>query len=152
MDDDETQTEVVAFDLGGFTAYQAALAAQLLSDQFSEIYRREFGISVPEWRVMVHLTQADEASVRDIENQVLMEKSKVSRTATRLVKRGFVRKAAHSQDRRLVALSLTPNGHRMMARLLPKARDFQRALERDLGSDFQQLSHGLRAVIDRFTG
>jgi hypothetical protein len=67
--------QVPDFDLDGFTPYRLAVAAQKLSEQLAKQYRVKFGISIPEWRVLVHLSRASgnvAVSVRDIEARVAM--------------------------------------------------------------------------------
>ena len=61
------------FDLNGFLPYQLALAAEKVSRDLSAVYAREGGLTVPEWRVLAHLAQSGEVSVRDIEARVGME-------------------------------------------------------------------------------
>ena len=136
-----------AFDLDGFLPYRLAVAAKRASDDLARVYRNRFGISVPEWRVLVHLAHSGEVSVRDIEARVGLEKSKISRAATRLEAAGLIRKTGNTQDRRLVSLSLAPGGRTMMAELLPLARAHQDALKRRLGASFDQLEAGLEALL-----
>ncbi|MEZ5675008.1 MAG: hypothetical protein R3D81_07140 [Thalassovita sp.] len=50
------------FDLTQFTPYKLALAAQLLSEALARQYRQRFGISIPDWRVLVHLSHSGGAS------------------------------------------------------------------------------------------
>ena len=133
------------FDLQGFTSYQLAVAAQKLSEELSRQYRARFGISVPEWRVLAHLTQADGVSVRDILARVAMEKSKVSRAANRLEKAGLIVKLENEQDRRLVHLHLAEKGRALMADLLPLAAADQRDLDARLG----ETRAGFEAGLDR---
>lgn len=135
------------FDLHSFTPYRLAVAAEKLSDLLARRYRQEFGISVPEWRVLVHLTQADGVSVRDIERKVAMEKSKVSRAATRLEAEGYVQKRVNDRDRRLVHLALTAKGHALMAKLLPLAEGFQQEINARLGATLQGFEDGLDALL-----
>lgn len=142
-------TDLPEFDLARFTPYRLAVAAQTTSEELSRLYRDRFGISIPEWRVLVHLTQADDVSVRDIEARVAMEKSKVSRAATRLESAGLILKRAHETDRRLLRLSLTPQGRVMMAELLPLAEAYQRDIETHLGPAFKALEEGLEALLGR---
>lgn len=137
----------MSFDLTEFLPYQLAAAAERVSREFSEVYRREFGISVPEWRVLAHLNQAGEVSVRDIENRVAMEKSKVSRAATRLEAAGYVEKRVNPGDRRLLVLSLTDQGEALMKRLIPLALDFQSALIGSLGDDAPGLARALQSLL-----
>jgi len=61
------------FDLDDFLPYRLAVAAERLSAEFSRSYTQTFGLSNPEWRVLVHLTQTGEISVRDIEKRVGLE-------------------------------------------------------------------------------
>ena len=142
-------TDLPDFDLSRFTAYRLSVAAQKLSDELARMYRARFGLTVPEWRILAHLTQADGASVRDIETQVAMEKSKVSRAASRLEERGVNDKLTHSSDRRLVRLQLTPKGRDMLAELLPQAMAFQQEVEATLGADLAGFERAIDALMAR---
>lgn len=136
------------FDLDSFTPYRLAVAAKRTSEELSRQYRDRFGISIPEWRVLVHLVQEGEAtSVRDIESRVQLEKYEVSRTAKRLVEKGLIDKTPHLSDRRLVKLVLTEEGYHMMAQLLPRAMAYQQEIERRLGAAFDGLETGLTELL-----
>ena len=135
------------FDLARFTPYRLAVAAQQTSEELARQYRSRFGISIPEWRVLVHLTQAEDVSIRDIEARVAMEKSKVSRAATRLEAQGMIAKRIHESDRRLIRLALTDKGRALMAELLPLALDYQAQIEERLGQTFKALEEGLAALL-----
>lgn len=135
------------FDLYGFTPYRLAVAAKRTSEELARLYRARFGISIPEWRVMVHLAHSGRVSVRDIETRVAMEKYEVSRAAKRLRESGLIERKENPEDRRLVILSLTPKGREMMAELLPMAQAHQDALEERLGAAFRQLEAGLEELL-----
>ncbi len=114
-----------AFDLDQFFPYRLAVLSAKVSKGFAEEYGKEFGISLAEWRVIVHLAMAGKVSVREIYQRVDMDKSKVSRAATRLEAAGVILKKVNPQDKRLVELSLTAKGKRMMNRLAPMAREYE---------------------------
>lgn len=139
------------FDLSRFTPYRLAVAAERTSEELSRQYRARFGISIPEWRVLVHLAQpldgATSVSVRDIEARVAMEKSKVSRAASRLESAGLIEKAVDSGDRRLVRLGLTDKGRALMAEILPLALAYQTEIETRLADAFAGLEAGLEALL-----
>ena len=137
-------TDAPDFDLNTFLPYRLNAAANRISRAFADRYREEFGISIPEWRVLVHLHHAGDVSVRDIESRVDMEKSKVSRAASRLEAAGYVSKAVNDQDRRLLALRLTDSGHDLVARVLPVAMQYQDEMLERLGP----LAPGLTAALD----
>ena len=138
------------FQLSKFTPYRTAVVAQLLSEALAREYRDRFGISIPDWRVLVHLTAEDGASVRDIEQKVVMEKSKVSRAAARLVERGLLSRIKNETDGRLVHLSLTPKGKDLMDELLPLAATFQQRIEVVLGADFANFERSLSSLWKEF--
>ncbi|PFG64815.1 DNA-binding MarR family transcriptional regulator [Thioclava sp. ES.031] len=153
----EDAAEMPEFDLYSFTPYRLAVAAEKLSERLARQYRDRFGISIPEWRVLVHLAQSDDVSVRDIEARVAMEKSKVSRAASRLEASGLIAKTRHEGDKRLVKLRLTAkrlvklrltaNGRAMMAELLVLANAFQAELVAELGDAATKLETGLDRLL-----
>lgn len=133
------------FHLDEFLPYRLSVAAARVSRRFAAMYEAEAGLTVPEWRVLAHLGQADQVSVRDIHRRVHLDKSVVSRAATRLEEAGFLRKSGHETDRRLIALQLTPAGRALMERLAPLADAFQAQLAQELGADLA----GLNRALDR---
>jgi DNA-binding MarR family transcriptional regulator len=131
------------FDLDGFLPYRLAVLSQRVSAEFARVYGARHGISLPEWRVMAHLANAEApVSVREIFARVAMDKSKVSRAASRLELAGLIEKRADPRDRRLVALSLTAAGRAVMRDLVPLARAYEANL-------LERLAPGDRDALDR---
>ena len=135
------------FDLNGFLPYQLAVLASRVSREFSTLYKQKFGISVAEWRVVAHLSQAGSVSVREIHRRVDMDKSKVSRAASRLESRGFVTKSANPEDGRLVSLELTESGRAMIDEMTPIAREFEASVLAELGEDAQAFKELIARMI-----
>ena len=132
------------FDLAGFLPYRLTVAAERLSAGMARRYRNEFGISIAEWRVLVHLVDAGEVSIRDLAATANLEKSKASRAASRLAQHGLIEKTVSKSDRRLLCLSLTGKGRALMRRLIPLALDYQARLDNFLGVR----GRGLDAALD----
>lgn len=124
---------MTSFKLDNFLPYQIAVLSSRVSAGFARHYRDTYGISVSEWRVVAHLSQADSVSVREIHKRVDMDKPKVSRAASRLEAAGYVTKTVNPQDRRLVELKLTDKGRDMIEALTPIADAYQAQLEKLLG-------------------
>jgi DNA-binding MarR family transcriptional regulator len=122
------------FDLTTFLPYQLAVAAARVSKGFAALYQAEFGLSIPEWRVLAHLSQSGTVSVREIQARVDMDKSKVSRAASRLESAGLIAKRPHTTDKRLLEMSLTPAGRALMARIVPIATAYEARVMADLGA------------------
>ncbi|MBC7157714.1 MAG: MarR family transcriptional regulator, partial [Rhodobacteraceae bacterium] len=91
-----------AFDLSVFLPYRLAVAAQRVSRAFAQRYRHDFGLSVAEWRVLAHLSQSGNVSVREVFERVDLDKPRVSRAAARLEAAGYITKQPNPRDRRLV--------------------------------------------------
>ncbi|WP_138464586.1 MarR family winged helix-turn-helix transcriptional regulator [Poseidonocella sp. HB161398] len=146
--EDQDDPALPGFDLDRFTPYRLSVAAERASEGLARLYRVRFGISVAEWRVLAHLEHSGNVSVRDIEARVALEKSKVSRAASRLEAAGLIAKAVDPADRRLVQLSLTPKGRALMAEMLPVALGFQEEIEARLGDAFAGFEQGLQRLLD----
>ena len=136
------------FKLDAFLPYRLAVAASHVSREFAALYQEQFGISLPEWRILAHLSQIEKVSVRDIHDRVDMDKSKVSRAAARLERAGLVEKLLNPEDRRLVSLSLTEEGRTLVGKIIPIALAFQERLIDRLGDAPEALVAGL----DRLSG
>ncbi|MGQ0567150.1 MAG: MarR family winged helix-turn-helix transcriptional regulator [Gemmobacter sp.] len=141
-----------SFDLSAFLPYQLATAAARVSRGFAARYRREFGLSIPEWRVLAHLAQSGAVSVREIQARVDMDKSKVSRAAARLESAGLVAKRANATDRRLLDMTLTDAGRDLMGRILPLADAYQAEVMAALGEDAGPFRRALGRLRDMGEG
>ena len=111
--------------LDRFLPYRAARLATALSRGLAAQYEARYQISVPEWRVLVHLTQESEISVRDIFTRVDMDRARVTRAVQRLEARDLVSKLVNESDRRLVKLALTPAGRELAGELSRLAKAFE---------------------------
>lgn len=138
----------MSFDLSSFLPYQLAVASSRISRAFSERYKREFGLSLPEWRVLAHLAQSDAVSVREIHERVDMDKSKVSRAAARLESAGLIEKRENGEDRRLLDMRLTDQGRELIARIVPIANAYQAEILAQLGDHAPAFRAGLVTLYE----
>ncbi|MHA3978367.1 MarR family winged helix-turn-helix transcriptional regulator [Halovulum sp. GXIMD14794] len=141
-------SQAPAFDLSTYLPYRMTVAAEKLSTSLAKRYRTQFGISIAEWRVLVHLLHSGEVSVRDLEQRVNLEKSKASRAATRLEAEGYITKDRNAEDRRLIKLALTEKGRALMCELVPLATAFQDRLHEVIAEHMAGLDAALDAIID----
>lgn len=133
---------VPQFDLETFIPYQLSVLANRVSHSFSQCYGKSFGLTIPQWRVMAHLSRHQKISIREIYRKVEMDKSKVSRAATQLERAGYVTKAANKSDLRLIELSLTPRGWEVFEAISQMAIVFDENL-------LSQLDDALAPVFQR---
>ncbi len=138
------------FVLDEFLPYQLSVLAAQISREFSALYKSRFGITRPEWRVLAHLSQTESpVSVREIFDRVDMDKSKVSRAASRLESSGHILKSVNPTDRRLVELRLTDKGRAMVAELEPLARQFETEVLKRLGREAGRFRANLNALLGK---
>lgn len=116
------------FNLSGFLPYQLAVLTSRISRLLSTKYEERFGLSMPEWRVLVHVARCENVSVRDIHNCVNLEKPRVSRAVTRMVEAGLLAKMTSTSDQRLVEIELTEAGQRVLNDIIPEALSFEAQL------------------------
>jgi len=136
-------------DLDGFLPYLVNVLASRLSRELAQVYEARFGISIPEWRVLAHLAQNRNVSVREIHERVDMDKSKVSRAAARLEATGVIEKNVSPADRRLVELRLTRKGRRLFGEIAPLAL----AYEQDVLSALSPAERSaFRAAVEKLLG
>ncbi len=138
------------FDLADFLPYRLSVLSERVSRDFATIYRTRFGLSRAEWRVLAHLSQAEAVSVRDIHEKAELEKSKVSRAATRLEMNGYITKTVNPQDRRLVSLALTPKGQTLMAEMVPLAHAYQYAVIERMGPHAADFLAAVQTLLREF--
>jgi DNA-binding MarR family transcriptional regulator len=138
----------MSFDLSAFLPYQLAVASSRVSKAFADLYRAEFGLTIPEWRVLAHLAQSDQVSVREIHARVDMDKSKVSRAAAGLEAAGLIEKRENAKDRRLLDMRLTRKGHELIARIVPIADRYQNELLEKLAAEAPAFRTALLRLLE----
>lgn len=111
-----------------FLPYRLNRAAAVASKHFSTIYRNEFDLTVPEWRVLATLGQLGTSSAKQIGQHSAMHKTKVSRAVASLQQRRWVARQQDAHDRRIEHLSLTAGGKAAFRRLAPKMLAFEEDL------------------------
>lgn len=123
------------FKLAAFLPYQLAVLSERTSRRLAVEYEQSHGLSVAEWRVLVHLQDSGAGSVRDITRRVNLDKPRVSRAVTRLEAAGMVAKQVGAGDARLVSITLTPAGAAALAAIIPAAREVEARLLNALSAD-----------------
>jgi DNA-binding MarR family transcriptional regulator len=144
--DRSSDSEAGDFDLSSFLPYRLNVVAARTSRDFAALYS-EFGLGIPEWRVLAHLHREDGVSVREITARVEMDKSRVSRAADRMAAAGYIAKSSARDDRRLVVLRLTKAGHALLAQILPLAIAYQAQLTERLGRGADGFNDGLDRLL-----
>jgi DNA-binding MarR family transcriptional regulator len=105
-------------------SYRLHVVANLLSRGAELRYRREFGVSLWEWRTLALLGAASEPlSLGDLAHAAGIHKSQMSRVVSGLAGRRLVRRAADPVDGRGVHIGLSPSGRKVYHGLIKAAAD-----------------------------
>ena len=116
------------FDLNRITGYRLSALSNRLTLWSARVYRREFGVSSLEWRVIASLAALGPVTARDVAEFSVLDKSNVSRAVRRLAARGLVRQTSHPADGRSRILSLTGKGEALYRRIAARSREREEAL------------------------
>ena len=105
-------------------SYRLHRVANLLSRGAEMRYRREFGVSLWEWRTVALLGGAPQAqSLNELARAAGMDKSQMSRVVAGLTKKRIVVRAADAADARGIRLSLAPKGRSLYRKLIHAAAE-----------------------------
>ena len=111
-------------ELERFLPYRLNVVAEAVSRSLSKIYADQYGISVPEWRVIATLGQYKRMTAKDIGAHSRMHKTKVSRAAAQLAAKGLLARQPNDQDKREAHLTLTGKGIAVYREIVPHALSF----------------------------
>ncbi|MFH5924405.1 MarR family winged helix-turn-helix transcriptional regulator [Roseomonas xinghualingensis] len=104
------------------------MAAESVSRAFAARYEAEFGLSIPEWRVMAVLGEGEPLSTQAVIARTEMDRVKVSRAVIRLADKRLVTRMQHPEDQRAQVLRLAPRGQVLYRRIVPRAHALQAEL------------------------
>src|SRR5687767_1970685 len=123
-------------EIGHLLSYRLHVVANLLSRGAELRYRREFGVSLWEWRTLALLGAVSEPlSLNHLAHAAGIHKSQMSRVVSGLTKRKLVVRDANSEDARGVHLTLSRPGRKLYEGLIQAAAERDAAFRRCLTSN-----------------
>jgi DNA-binding MarR family transcriptional regulator len=125
-----------------FLPYRLSVLSNTVSSAIAAAYFANFGLSIPEWRVMAILAANPGLSAAEVTARTAMDKVAVSRAVATLLAAGRLRRTTVPADRRRTHLALTPAGASVYSRVVPMALEYERRL-------VAPLSRRDRATLDR---
>ena len=93
-----------------FMPYRLARLSSTVSTTIARAYDKEFGLSIPEWRVIAILGRFPGLSAVEVAEQTFLDKVAVSRAVTKLIKSGRIDREFADADRRRSILNLSEKG------------------------------------------
>jgi len=125
-------------ELGKFIPFRLAALAQKVTDSCAEMYSRQFGVTIAQWRVLAVLAEHETLHSKDVGNIASMDKSKVSRAVQQLEDRQLLTRQKDPSDNRASFLTLTTEGLELYFKIVPQVRLW----EEEFMSGVDESEHG----------
>jgi DNA-binding MarR family transcriptional regulator len=133
-----------------FLPFRLSVLSNTVSSAIAAAYFANFGLSIPEWRVMAILAANPGLSAAEVTARTAMDKVAVSRAVASLLAAGRLRRTTVPADRRRTHLALTPAGAGVYSRVVPMALEYERKLVAPLSTrDKATLDRILRELLGR---
>jgi DNA-binding MarR family transcriptional regulator len=138
--------EAALLQLETFLPYRLALLSSLTAQVLAAVHASH-GLTQAEWVALTTIAERPRTSAKVIGATFHMQKAKVSRAVSALLRRKLIAATPHGSDRRLIELELTPQGDALYRQCAHAAMDVARQLEDALEpAEREALVHGLERL------
>ncbi len=110
-----------AFSLDNFLPYKLIQTSEQVSESLATLYKKEFGITRSEWRIIANLAARENVIARDLSEITKLDKVKVSRTLTILEDKQLIKRTKSENDLRASKIELTEKGLDLYQHIVPRA-------------------------------
>lgn len=136
--------------LDRFIPYRLSVLTNTVSMVIAGAYEREFGLNIPQWRVMAVLARYPDLSAIEVAERTAMDKVAVSRALQGLIDAKRVLRAFDKGDRRRSILRLSAAGQAVYTRVAPMALRYEAELLSALSpTDQRTLDRLLTRLMDQ---
>lgn len=133
-----TAQEDGAFRLDSFLPFHLAVVANQVSQSIARLIESQFGLHIPEWRILATLKQSQPVSSQALVQNTAMDPARVSRAQARLSDLGLIDVRQDPDDKRRVRVSLTEQGAQIIDAITPEAQRVEEQLLADLSAEERQ--------------
>ena len=143
--ENEALQAVDRLHLDRFIPYRLSVLTNTVSMLIARAYSQEFGLSIPEWRVIAVLARYPDLSAVEVAERTAMDKVAVSRAVTHLLARRRITRGYDKGDKRRSILRLSSSGQSVYRKVAPLALRYEEEL-------LDALSTGERRVLAELIG
>ena len=136
-------------NLEDFLPYRLAVLSHTISTTIAKTYESQFGVSIPEWRVIAILGRFPGLSAVEVADRTMLDKVAVSRAVTKLIKGGRIDREFADADRRRSILNLSAAGQEVHDEIAPLAMAFETELLQGIGAEDYDT---FNVVLERLLG
>lgn len=136
--------------LDRFVPYRLSVLSNVVSMSIAAAYEREFGLTIPQWRVVAVLARYPNLSAIEVAERTAMDKVAVSRAVQGLLADKRLVRGLDKHDRRKSVLRLSSAGQDVYTRIAPLALGYERRLLGTLSvADRRQLDRLISRLLER---
>jgi DNA-binding MarR family transcriptional regulator len=136
--------------LDRFVPYRLAVLTNIVSMSIATACEQEFGLTIPEWRVLAVLARYPNLSAIEVSERAALDKVAVSRAVRSLMTAKRIVRGHDKGDRRRSILRLSPTGKSVYTRVAPVALRYERELLNALSThDRRALNRLIGRLIER---
>ncbi len=129
------------FALERFLPFRLSVLSNRMTRAVAQVYMKRFHLTAPDWRTMAVLGRFGAMTANGVVARTTMDKVRVSRSVTRLLRAGHITRRTDPADRRRAILDLTAKGLGIYRQIVPAAL----AIESELSAN---LTAGERAQFE----
>jgi DNA-binding MarR family transcriptional regulator len=114
--------------LQDYLPYRLSVASNAVSRLIARAYERQFGLKIPQWRLLAVLADEGALTQQTLCGRTIMDKVTVMRAAQGLLRRRLVKRLPNAEDGRSHRLAMTAAGKRLYDRIVPLALAYEAQL------------------------
>lgn len=111
-----------------FVPYRLSVLSNVISMSIARAYESQFGLSIPEWRIMAVLARYPDLSAGEVAERTAMDKVAVSRAVQSLIADRRLKRSYDKHDRRRSVLRLSSSGQTVYTRVAPLTLQYEQEL------------------------
>ena len=138
-----------ALCLEEFLPYRFSVLTNRISRHLAKAYEKQFGITIPEWRVIANLARFAPMTASDVADKSSMDKVKVSRAISKLLNAGLIERDTDEHDKRRGQLQLSKAGEDIFEEIAPLALGWEADLLAPLSPDERR---SLDVILNKIQG
>jgi DNA-binding MarR family transcriptional regulator len=114
--------------LQDYLPYRLSVASNAVSRLIARAYERQFGLKIPQWRLLAVLADEGALTQQTLCGRTIMDKVTVMRAAQGLLRRRLVKRLPNAEDGRSHRLILSESGRALYDQVAPLALDYEAQL------------------------
>ncbi len=132
-----------------FVPYQLSVTSNAISALIESQYNSEFGLKIPEWRLMAILGEVDHATQSILVELTQMDKVTINRATKALSDRGLIFRSPNHSDGRSHLLALSDTGKSLYLKIVPMALRIENKIINHLDDGEQEILMAILAKLKK---